>query len=142
MPDTPDAAPDPTPDGPSGTPQPGSPYVPAGPGEPLPISALPATNGAATDADERPAAEEAQGSSSWFSLENAGWVRSALAAVVLAAGAVASGLGARAIARSDADSSRQNFQHASAGAVGSVELGARPPERRAHRVGHVPVEEP
>jgi diguanylate cyclase (GGDEF)-like protein len=125
MPDTPDAVPDPTPDGPSGTPQGGAPNGGGNQaGGPLPISALPATgNGAAPGGhEEPPAPEEAQASSSRFSLEGAGWVRWALAAVVLAAGAVASGLGARAIARSDADSARQNFQHASAGAVGSVKL--------------------
>ncbi len=112
MPDTPDAAPDePTAGGPSGMP----------PEQPLPISALPAANGH-TPAAEPPATEEEPPAPSRFSLENVSWVRWVLAAVVLAAGAVASGLGARAIARSDADSARTNFQHASAGAAGAVKL--------------------
>jgi len=117
MPDTPDAAPDePTAGGPAG--------LPPEQAQPLPISALPAVgNGNAPGADhEPPVAEDAPPAPSRWSLDNVNWVRWVLAAVVLAAGAVASGLGARAIARSDADSARTNFQHASAGATGAVKL--------------------
>jgi diguanylate cyclase (GGDEF)-like protein len=110
MPDTPDAAPEPTAGG-----------TPAG--QPVHIHALAAAdgNGAVAAASHEPAAvEEAEGSR--WSLSNISWPRLAIALVVLAVGAVASVLGARAVARSNADSSRTAFAHASAGTSGAVKL--------------------
>ena len=120
MPDTPDAVPEP----PAG----GAPaQQPQQPAQPLPITALPAVagnGGAPAPAPEAQPAEEEQaqdGSSRW-SLSNISWPRLAIAVLVLVAGAVASVLGARAVAKSDAESSRRSFQHASAGTTGAVKL--------------------
>src|SRR5689334_11097811 len=112
MPDTPDAAPEPAPGG--------SPAE-----QPLPIHALPAVagNGAASVAGEPAVApdQEPDAASRW-SLSNISWPRLVIAVLVVVAGAVASVLGARAVARSDAESSRKSFAHASAGTAGAVKL--------------------
>ncbi len=113
MPDTPDAAPEPAAGG-----------TPAE--QPVNIRALAAAdgNGAVPGVPQEPSAVsgEADGQGSRWSLSNISWPRLAIALVVLAVGAVASVLGARAVARSNADSARTAFQHASAGTSGAVKL--------------------
>ena len=111
MPDTPDAAPDPANGG-----------TPAE--QPVHIHALRRRERRRAGAAQDPAAapEEAQASSARWSLSNISWQRLAIALLVLAAGAVASVLGARAVARSNADSARTAFQHASTGTAGAVKL--------------------
>ncbi len=113
MPDTPDAAPDPAAGGPS-------------PERAVPIHDLPGAdgNGAAPGAQshEAPTPEADAPEASRWSLANISWTRLAIALLVLVAGAVASVLGARAVARSNAQDARSSFQHASAGTAGAVKL--------------------
>jgi diguanylate cyclase (GGDEF)-like protein len=114
MPDTPDAAPEPTP---GGTP----------PEQTVPIHELPGPdgNGLAPGSAQEPgeAASDLDGAeTSRFSLANISWARLAIALLVLVAGAVASVLGARAVAHSDARDARRSFEHASAGTAGAVKL--------------------
>ncbi|HEY7836443.1 MAG TPA: bifunctional diguanylate cyclase/phosphodiesterase [Solirubrobacteraceae bacterium] len=115
MPDTPDAAPEPAAGG-----------NPAGHRQPIHIHALAAAdgNGVAPAAAQESGAlpEETEGQASRWSLSNISWPRLAIALLVLAAGAVASVLGARAVARSNAESARTAFNHASAGTSGAVKL--------------------
>ena len=90
MPDTPDAAPEPA----NG----------ANPAEqPIHIHTLAAGGNGVAQAPVA-APEDAEASSARWSLSNISWQRLAIALLVLVAGAVASVLGARAVARSNADS--------------------------------------
>ena len=113
MPDTPDAAPEPAA---GGTPPEGA----------IPIHDLPGPqgNGAVAGSSPQAAAASEAGvpEASRWSLANISWTRLAIALLVLVLGAVASVLGARAVARSNAQDARNSFQHASAGTAGAVKL--------------------
>jgi len=94
--------------------------APEEPGDGIP--AAPATPPVIETDPPAPQAEESAGSRAHWTLAGASWLRWALALVVVAAGIAASVLGARAVARSDAEDARTSFKHGAAGAAGAVKL--------------------
>ncbi|MGO9490604.1 MAG: putative bifunctional diguanylate cyclase/phosphodiesterase [Solirubrobacteraceae bacterium] len=116
MSDSQDASPVPTPDG-AGD---GLPGAPGAPGAPVaPVAPAQANGGGAASTGKGPAAGARTAAGRLAGVPRA---RALIALVCVALGVVASILGARAVAHSDARGARQSFQRSSAGVATAVKL--------------------